>query len=65
MMQNRLQQHEKFLYAEEDGPDQPSQSDHCLFSLLNIIIICLSLLTMTNLSHMREMLLFACSKMAD
>ena len=30
-----------------------------------IIKVRLSLLTMTNLSHMREMLLFVCSKMAD
>ena len=30
-----------------------------------IIIVCLSLLTMTSLNHMREMLLFVCSKMAD
>ena len=30
-----------------------------------VIIVRLSLLTMTNLNHMREMLLFVCSKMAD
>ena len=29
------------------------------------IIVRLSLLTMINLNHMREMLLFVCSKMAD
>ena len=29
----------------------------------NSVIVCLSLLT--NLNHMREMLLFVCSKMAD
>ena len=29
------------------------------------IIVRLSILTMTNLNHMREMLLFVCSKMAD
>ena len=37
-------------------------------TLLNhilLIIVRLSLLTMTNLNHMREMLLFVCSKMAD
>ena len=31
----------------------------------DLIIVCLSLLTMTNLNHMQEMLLFVCSKMAD
>ena len=33
--------------------------------LIVIIIVRLSLLTMTNLNYMREMLLFLCSKMAD
>ena len=32
---------------------------------LKLIIICLTLLTMTNPNQMREVLLFVCSKMAD
>ena len=32
---------------------------------LSFGIVRLSLLTITNLNHMREMLLFVCSKMAD
>ena len=32
---------------------------------INMIIVRLSLLTMTSIYHMREMLLFVCSKMAD
>ena len=35
------------------------------FSQILIIIVRLSLLTMTNLNHMREMLLFVRSKIAD
>ena len=31
----------------------------------SIYIVRLSLLAMSNLNHMREMLLFVCSKMAD
>ena len=31
----------------------------------NNTIVCLLLLTMTNLNYMQEMLLFVCSKMAD
>ena len=30
-----------------------------------LIIVCMSLLTMTNLNQMRKVLLFVCSKMAD
>ena len=33
--------------------------------IIIIIIVRLSLLTMTNLNHTREMLLFVCSKIAD
>ena len=35
----------------------------CMF--FSFFIVRLSLLTMTNLNHMREMLLFVCSKMTD
>ena len=44
-----------------DSPELPQ----IFVTLIIIHVVRLSLLTMTNLNHVREMLLFVCSKMAD